>query len=132
MMKTIQTLKKTMLMSIMAFACILLSVNQSQAQTAYDPTGTWAYTVPSPEGDLTGDMIISRAEDGTLEVLIKSSVYGNIVLEDVTFEEMVLEGNADIDGGNIEFEFKFDGDDIEGAIYTPDGTLEMTAERKNG
>lgn len=131
-MKTMQFFKKTMLLSAMALAFTILSVNQSWAQEAYDPTGTWAYTVPSPEGDLTGDMIISRAEDGTLEVTIKSSVYGTIELEDIVFEEMILEGNADINGDSIEFEFKFDGDDIEGAVYTPDGTLEMTAERKKG
>lgn len=131
-MKTMQFFKKTMLLSAMALAFTILSVNQSWAQEAYDPTGTWAYTVPSPEGDLTGDMIISRAEDGTLEVTIKSSVYGTIELEDIVFEEMILEGSADINGDSIEFEFKFDGDDIEGAVYTPDGTLEMTAERKKG
>ncbi|NVK83773.1 MAG: hypothetical protein HWE21_05595 [Cytophagia bacterium] len=131
-MKTIQFFKKSMLLSAIALAFTILSINQSMAQQAYDPTGTWSYTVPSPEGDLTGDMIISRAEDGTLEVTIKSSVYGTIELEDIVFEEMVLEGNADINGDSIEFEFKFDGDDLEGAVYTPDGTLEMTAERKKG
>ncbi|NVJ48523.1 MAG: hypothetical protein HWE07_15415 [Cytophagia bacterium] len=131
-MKTIQFFKKSMLLSAMALAFTILSINQSMAQQAYDPTGTWSYTVPSPEGDLTGDMIISRAEDGTLEVTIKSSVYGTIELEDIVFEEMVLEGNADINGDSIEFEFKFDGDDLEGAVYTPDGTMEMTAERKKG
>lgn len=131
-MKTIQFFKKSMLLSAMALAFTIISINQSMAQQAYDPTGTWSYTVPSPEGDLTGDMIISRAEDGTLEVTIKSSVYGTIELEDIVFEEMVLEGNADINGDSIEFEFKFDGDDLEGAVYTPDGTMEMTAERKKG
>lgn len=131
-MKTIQILKKSMALSVLAFLFSVLSVNQAHAQEVYDPAGTWAYTVSLPDGDLTGDMIISRAEDGTLEVTIKSSVYGTIELEDVVFSEMVLEGNADIDGGNIEFEFKFDGDDCEGAVYTPDGTLEMTAERKKG
>lgn len=131
-MKTMQFFKKTMLLSALALAFTILSVNQSAALEAYDPTGTWAYKVPSPEGDLTGDMIISRAEDGTLEVTIKSSVYGTIELEDITFEEMILEGTADIDGDSIKFEFKFDGDDIEGAVHTPDGTLEMTAERKKG
>lgn len=131
-MKTIQFFKKSMLLSAMALAFTILSINQSMAQQAYDPTGTWSYTVPSPEGDLTGDMIISRVEDGTLEVTIKSSVYGTIELEDIVFEEMILEGNADINGDSIEFEFKFDGDDLEGAVYTPDGTMEMTAERKKG
>jgi len=129
-MKAIQLFKKTMLMGTLAFVFTILSVNQSQAQAAYDPTGTWTYSVATPEGNLTGEMVISKAEDGTLEVLIKSSVYGNIELGDVTFKEMVLEGSADIDGGNIEFEFKFDADDIEGSVYTPDGTLSMTAERK--
>lgn len=132
MMKTMQTLKKSMMLSALALLFTVFSVNQSVAQEAYDPTGTWEYEVSMPEGDLTGDMIISRAEDGTLEVSIKSDVYGTIELEDVVFDDMILEGSAEIDGGNIEFEFKFDGDDCEGAVYTPDGTLEMTAERKKG
>lgn len=129
-MKTMQLIRKTVLLSAIAFTMVLVSINQSLAQTDYDPTGTWSYTVDMPDTQLKGEMVITKAEDGTYEVLIKSSVYGNIELEDVTFKEMVLEGNAEIDGGNIEFEFKFDGDDIEGAVYTPDGTLSMTAERK--
>lgn len=129
-MKTMQLIRKTILLSAITLVMVLVSMNQSVAQTDYDPTGTWAYTVSMPDTQLKGDMVITKAEDGTYEVLIKSSVYGNIELKDVTFKEMVLEGNAEIDGGNIEFEFKFDGDDIEGAVYTPDGTLSMTAERK--
>ena len=131
-MKTMQFFKKSMLLSTLAFVFTILSSNQSMAQAAYDPTGTWTYAVSTPEGDLTGEMMISKNEDGTLAVLIKSSVYGDIQLEDITFKEMVLEGAADINGDSIEFEFKFDGDDIEGAVYTPDGTLEMSAERKKG
>lgn len=129
-MKTMQLMRKTVLLSALTFAMVLISINESLAQTDYDPTGTWAYTVDMPDTQLKGEMVISRAENGIFNVLIKSSVYGNIELEDVTFKEMVLKGNAEIDGGNIEFEFNFDGDDIEGAVYTPDGTLSMAAERK--
>lgn len=129
-MKTIQFFKRSMTFSMLAFLLTVLSVNQAKAQKAYDPVGTWEYEVSMPDGDLTGEMVISRAEDGILEVTIQSSVYGTIELEDVVFDDMILEGNTEIDGGNIEFEFKFDGDDCEGAVYTPDGTLEMTAQRK--
>lgn len=128
-MKTIQIFKRTMMFSVMAMLLSLFSMNQSMAQTEYDPSGVWKYVVPTPEGDLTGELTISKTAEG-YEVVIKSSVYGTIELEDVTFKEMILEGSSEVDGGLVDFEWKFDGDDLEGYAHTDDGSLEITATRK--
>ena len=111
---------------VMMFA--LFTASKAVAQE-YDPTGVWNYEVEMPEGTLTGEMTITKTDKG-YEVVIKSDVYGTLELEDVTFKEMVLTGVTEVDGGDVDFEFQFDGDVIEGIIGTDDGELSMTAKRK--
>ncbi|HEY9116684.1 MAG TPA: hypothetical protein VIN11_02595 [Roseivirga sp.] len=127
-MKTMQFLRRTGLFSAMVMMFALFTANKAVAQE-YDPTGVWIYEVEMPEGTLTGEMTITKTDKG-YEVVIKSDVYGTLELEDVTFKEMVLTGVTEVDGGDVDFEFQFDGDVIEGIIGTDDGELSMTAKRK--
>lgn len=119
-------------MSLWALTLVLalFSVNQATAQTAnYDPSGTWLYEVDIPDAKLTGELTISKSDKG-YGAVIKSDVYGTIELGEVTFENMVLKGSSQVDGGKVEFEWKFDGDQLKGSVYTLDGTLSMTAKKK--
>ena len=96
---------------------------------AYDPSGEWEYEVPTPEGNMTGTMKISKDGDD-FAVTIYTDDFGDLVLEDITMEEMTMEANCDVNGDNIEFEFIFDGDTMEGIVYTPDGEMDIMAERE--
>ena len=113
-------------------AVVLLSATSAAPlltkENAYDPSGSWTYEVSMPEGTLTGDMEIKKVED-EYEVSIETDQFGTLELEDVTLEENIMEGNVEIDGAIIDFEFEFDGDSMEGTVMTPDGNIDMTAER---
>ena len=128
--------------ALMMIANSLLSFNMKENVTnndlievrAYDPSGIWDYTVPTDEGDLIGEMTITK-EENEWQIKIESDVYGTLELVDVTFEEtkdkeIFMGGNVEIEGDVIDFEFEFDGDTLEGIIGTPDGDLDISAERQ--
>lgn len=111
-------------------AVLMMSMSTLPTNTnAYDPSGEWAYEVPSPDGTIEGTMKISKdGED--FAVTIYTDQFGDLELEDITMDEMTMEANCDVNGDNIEFEFLFDGDTMEGIVYTPDGEMDITAERE--
>lgn len=115
-----------------ALAIVLLSATSAAplliSKTAYDPSGNWTYEVSMPEGTMTDDMDITKNE-GEYEVSIETDQFGTLELEDVTMDETSMEANVEINGAIIDFEFEFDGDSMEGIINTPDGEVEITAER---
>lgn len=107
----------------------LLSMSNVESKLL-DPVGEWIYEVSMPDGNsLSGEMKIAKVE-GSYEVTIYSDVYGTMELDDVTMAESTLEANYEMEGDLIEFVMEFDGDEMEGLVYTPDGEIEMTAERK--
>ena len=128
-MKMIKAIKGTF---AVAMSVVLLSATSAAPllveEKAYDPSGSWSYEVEMAEGTMTGDMEIKKVED-EYEVSIETDQFGTLELEDVTMDENTMEANVEIDGAIIDFEFEFDGDSMEGIVYTPDGEIEMTAER---
>jgi hypothetical protein len=118
--------------SLLALSVFIISAAQSSTKTAspyaYDPSGTWAYEVAMSDATLTGNMVISKNE-AEYEVTIESNIYGTLELEDVEWEANTMEANVEVEGDIIDFEFEFEGDTMEGAVYTPDGGLDITAER---
>ena len=116
-----------------AMAVVLLSATSAAPlltkENAYDPSGSWTYEVSMPEGTLTGDMEIKKVED-EYEVSIETDQFGTLELEDVTLEENIMEGNVEIDGAIIDFEFEFDGDSMEGTVSAGQfGTFDLEGER---
>lgn len=128
-MKMIKAIKGTF---AVAMSVVLLSATSAAPllveEKAYDPSGSWSYEVEMAEGTMTGDMEIKKVED-EYEVSIETDQFGTLELEDVTLEENTMEANVEIDGAIIDFEFEFDGDSMEGIVYTPDGEIEISAER---
>lgn len=115
---------------IMGATLLLNMAATPLASLAYDPSGEWTYEVSMPDGSsLTGDMKVAK-EDGEYSVTIYSDVYGTMNLNDVTMDENTIEATFEMEGDVIEFEMNFDGDYMEGYVYTPDGEIEMTAEKK--
>ncbi len=114
---------------MLLLAVVSLNAEEWSPQTTYDPSGTWDYEVETPDGSITGEMTVKIAE-GKYDVLIKSDVYGNLTVSDITFEKMVMEGEIAVEGQSMSIEFEFDGDEMEGAVYTGEEALEITAERQ--
>ena len=117
----------------MTLAILLISATSANSithLTKADPSGTWEYEVSMPDGSsLTGDLKISKVEN-EYEVTIYSDVYGTMELDNVTMEGTTLEATFEMEGDTIEFELEIDGDSMEGTVYTPDGAIDMSAEKK--
>lgn len=128
-MKNLSSILKTAACAMLFLAAVSLNAEEWSQQTKYDPSGTWDYEVETPDGNMTGEMIVKLVE-GEYEVLIKSDVYGNLTVSDISFEKMVMEGEIAVDGESMIIEFEFDGDEMEGAVFTGDGELSITAERQ--
>ncbi|OEK01081.1 hypothetical protein BFP97_05975 [Roseivirga sp. 4D4] len=127
-MKNLSTILKASAVAMLFLVAVSLNAEE-WAQTKYDPTGTWDYEVETPDGNVTGEMIVAM-EDGEYSVTIKSDIYGDMTLEDITFEKNVMEGTISVEGQSMEMELKFDGDEMEGAVYTGEDELAITAERQ--
>ncbi len=128
-MKNLTTTIKTTICAFLFLAALTLNADEVSQQTKYDPSGTWDYEVETPDGNLTGEMTVKLTE-GKYEVVIKTDVYGNLTLADVAFEKMLMEGSISVEGQSMSIEFKFDGDDMEGAVYTGEDELAITAKRQ--
>lgn len=128
-MKNLSSILKTAAFAMLFLAAVSLNAEEWSQQTTYDPSGTWNYEVETPDGNVTGEMTVELVE-GEYEVLIKSDVYGNLTVSDITFEKMVMEGEIAVEGQSMSIEFEFDGDDMEGAVYTGEEELAITAERQ--
>jgi hypothetical protein len=100
------------------------------ADSQYNPSGTWDYEAQTPDGNLKDVMTITLNAEGVYEVSIKSQIYGALELDDVAFEKMIMTSNVDIEGLSIEFEMKFDGESMEGIVYTGEDELVIKAERR--
>lgn len=127
-MKNLSTILKASAVAMLFLVAVSLNAEEWSQQT-YDPSGTWDYEVETPDGNVTGEMIVAL-EDGEYSVTIKSDIYGDMTLEDITFEKNVMEGTISVEGQSMEMEMKFDGDEMEGAVYTGEDELAITAERQ--
>jgi hypothetical protein len=133
-MKNLKNIKVYLVLSLLIISVSAFNIKSTNSYIAYDPSGIWDYTVPSDEGDITGEMTIAN-DDGDWQITIESDIYGTLELEDVTLEEnkekeVFMDGNVDIEGDVIEFYFEFDDDSLEGVVGTPDGDMDITAERQ--
>lgn len=132
-MKNLRSIQNYLILSLLIISVSAFKMKTAEA-IAYDPSGIWDYTVPTEEGDLTGEMTILN-DDEEWKVTIESAVYGTLELEDVSLEEnedqeVYMEGNVDVEGDLIDFYFEFDGESLEGTVATPDGDMDLTAERQ--
>jgi len=41
-----------------------------------------------------------------------------------------MDGNVDVEGDLIDFYFEFEGESLEAIVTTPDGDMDLTAERQ--
>lgn len=129
-MKNLSTTTKSIAIAILFLTALAFPVKQGVSQTEYSPVGTWDYEVETPDGTLTDEMIIAEDEDGEYEVSIESDVYGTLTLSEITFEKMIMEGVIEVEGESMSVEFEFDGDSMEGIVYTGEEELSITAEKQ--
>jgi hypothetical protein len=131
-MKNLKSIKTYLVLSLLIISISAFDMKTTDS-SAYDPSGVWDYSVPTEEGDITGEMTIAM-EDDEWQITIETVMYGTLELENVileeTKEEILMDGNVDVEGNDITFDFEFDGDSVEGIVGTPDGDMDLTAERQ--
>ena len=131
-MKGIVNLKNFLMMMALVALASGFTLKTNEDVKFYDPNGVWDWTVSTDEGDMTGEMTISQNEDKEFEVSIETDQFGTIECDEVSLEGTTMEATAEVEGDIIEFEFEFDGDEMEGVVGTPDGDLPIEAERRKG
>jgi len=88
---------------------------------AGDPTGTWKWTMTTPNGDIESTAKL-ELKDGQLTGTYSNS-YGDSAISAGTFKDDAIAFNVERDfGGNkfvLKYEGKLDGDTIKGTINAP-------------
>jgi hypothetical protein len=107
---------------------------------AGDPTGTWKWTMTTPNGDIESTAKL-ELKDGQLTGTYSNS-YGDSTISAGTFKDDAIAFSVERDfGGNkfvLKYDGKLDGDTIKGTIHAPgmDGggprTLDWDAKRDAG
>jgi len=133
-MNNLRSIKTYFVLSLLIISASAFNTKTIDSNLAYDPSGIWDYTVVTEEGDLTGEMTIEK-EDGDWQITIETDMYGTLELEDVTLDEneekeVSMDGNVDVEGDLIDFYFEFEGESLEAIVTTPDGDMDLTAERQ--
>lgn len=129
-MKSLSTTTKSIAIAILFLTVLVFPIKEGFSQTKYSPVGTWDYEVETPDATLTDVMVIKLDEEGEFEVRIESQVYGTLELSNITFEKMIMEGEIEVEGASMSVEFEFDGDSMEGVVYTGEEELPITAEKQ--
>ena len=91
--------------------------------------GDWEYLVKdTPNGDVTGVMVISKEESGYVGKL--TSDMGELPLNDLTIVEDKLSANFDIQGMQLDMAGTFEGPKFTGTIAVDYNSFPMTATKK--
>ncbi len=123
-------LKKSMAALLMLVA--MVSFTAMDRTLAYDPSGTWTYDIETPDGAISGEMEVEKA-DKSYKVTVVTDDFGDLELEDVEFEAKKdggsMTASVDVQGVTAEFEVDFEGDAMSGVIIYGGEELPIEAER---
>ncbi len=101
---------------------------KSRKEKAYDPTGTWEYTVDAPDGATGGKLMIQGAP-GTYSASLETDQFGTLELTDVDFQGTSMTGVIDVMGNSAAIECDFEGESFSGYVYFGEDALPMEGRR---
>jgi hypothetical protein len=100
---------------------------KASKESAY--IGEWEYLVEdTPNGDVTGVMVISKVESGYEGKL--ASDMGELLLNNLTIVEDKLNANFDLQGMQLDMTGTFEGPTFSGNISVDYNSFPMTATKK--
>lgn len=115
---------------ILSFALIWLTGCASSKTMAYDPAGTWNYTVTgTPNGDVNGKLILSKNGDNYTGEM--QSAEGSASLDNLQIEDQKLTANLNYQGMDLTVSGTFEGDNFDGEVAAGYDSFDMTASRAN-
>jgi hypothetical protein len=127
-MKQTKFLKSKLVLGAFFFM-LTIGLTSMQSITTDNHAGTWDYEVETEQGTMTGIMTIEKSDDD-YEIKIETGQFGTLELEEIELKDKKMSANVEIQGASITFEFKFEGETMEGTISTPDADLDITAKRR--
>lgn len=127
-MKQSKLLKSKFVLGVVFFM-LTIGLTSMQSIEVEDIAGIWDYEVEAADGTMTGIMTIKKSDD-TYTVQIETTQFGTLELSNITLKGKELTANIDMQGALVEFEFKFDGDTMNGTVSTPDGDLDIVAKKR--
>jgi hypothetical protein len=108
-------------MKTIRLLCSFLALAAAASAFAADPTGTWKWSVQSPNGEIETTLKL-ESKDGKLAGSY-SNQFGDAAINNVSFQDDVLafEVVRDFGGGKfiIKYRGKLQGDTIKGTLEAP-------------
>jgi len=111
------------------FAGVLATAVLSVAAFAADPTGTWKWSAPGPNGQ-TRDLTLKLAlKDGQLTGAVSGTRGGEIPISEATFKDDAIAFTTVREMNGMKMQTKYEGkleaDTIKGKIHTARGDAEV-------
>jgi hypothetical protein len=117
------------LLTIVFILAIASTVFASAGENKKDIIGEWKYKVPTaPYGYQKGSLIINEKE-GKLVGEVKFEDGYKVELKNLTYEEGTFKCGLYIDYDYISVDTKVTGNEMKGNVNTPEGKMNMTAEK---
>ena len=104
------------------------TAKKAKKEKAYDPTGTWEYSVEAPDGATSGKLLIQGAP-GIYTASLETDQFGTLEIGDVDFQGTSMTGSIDVMGNTADIECNFEGDTFSGAVYVGEDALPMEGRR---
>jgi len=104
-------------------------VNAAVSQSNKEIIGEWKYEVPAaPYGYEKGVLVLSEKE-GKLAGEVKFADGYKIELKNITYAESVFKCGLYVDYEYVSINAKVDGNNMKGAVKTPEGEMPLTASK---
>ncbi len=122
-------MKKLMMFFLVAF-CVTLTVNHAPASEKENLMGIWKYKAPTAPYDFSeGELIFGKTE-GQTTLTVKFMNGAEIRAKDVKFEKENISFGVEIESNVVTFSGKLVDGRITGKVDSPEGIIELTAEKK--
>ena len=118
--------------ALLLISLLILStgVMFAQKNSNLKPEGTWTFTAPdAPYEYSKGDIVITK-EGQELEGELIFSEYSKTKLNDLKLENDILTFNVYVEGSLVKINVTVTKNEMTGKVTHPEGTLEISAERK--
>lgn len=122
-------MKKLLMFVFVAFCATLISQSIS-ASGKENLNGTWSYKVPAAPYEYSQGKLIFAETDGAKTITVKFMSGAELKAQNVKIEGANITFSIFIEGNNVKFTGKLAEGKITGKVDSPEGLLELTAEKQ--
>ena len=122
-------MKKLVMFVLFAFCATLIS-QPTAAAGKENLKGTWEYKVPSAPYEYSKGKLVFAEDDGVNTVTVKFTSGAELKAQNVKIEKEVISFVVILDGNYIKFNGKLAEGKITGKVDSPEGIMELTAEKQ--